>query len=245
MGINVSSIQVREASLGGFPIHELAAIVPLADTAEQATLMYSISIAGQSLPIILWKGAVVDGRCRQKALTALNYDIMYTELPDTATEAEVRSYVMSVNTRRNLTNSQKIAIACKQYLSNKDKTTIVAAAKEWGVGEMTLKNALWIHKQDPAVIETIFNGGTITIGDKDGKAVLTNKITAIYAYMKKQQENVQVVDNGWQAGTYIKTQAGKEWYYEQLKQVGEVTPYTRMLIAELANFKFVAVSSEI
>lgn len=238
MSLEVSKVKVRLADLGGFPISPLAAIVPLATASEQATLMYSISIAGQSIPIILWRGDVVDGRCRQKALTELKKDILYTELPDDASEEDVKAYVLSVNTRRNLTNSQKIAVACKLYIDNKSTTTIVGIAKEWGVGEMTLKNAIWIYKQDPAVIETIFNGGSVTIGDKDGKAILSNKITSIYAYMKKAAEVVVEIDRGWTVDSVIKTQAGKNWYYEQLKLIGDTGPIVRLLISELANFKF-------
>jgi hypothetical protein len=238
MVLEVSEVKVRTAELGGFPVSPLAAIVPLATPSEQATLMYSISVAGQSIPIILWKGDVVDGRCRQKALTELKKDILYTELPDDASEEDVKAYVLSVNTRRNLTNSQKIAVACKLYIDNKSTATIVGVAKEWGVGEMTLKNAIWIYKQDPAVIETIFNGGSVTIADKDGKAILSNKITSIYAYMKKASEAVVEVDRGWQVDSVIKTQAGKNWYYEQLQHIGATTPHIRLLISELANFKF-------
>ena len=235
----MDDIKVRLLKDGPFPVNEsLAGIVPMACPSEQAVLTADIKANGQVEPIVLWKGEVVDGRCRQTSLVILGKHIMYKELDSNLTEDEVKIFVKAVNTRRNLTAPQKVAIACKQYVANKHNTTILDTAKAWGIGEVTLKNALWIYKEDPAVIETIFNGGTVTIGDKSGKAITSNKITAVYAYMKKLKENVVEVDRGWQVDTNIKSQAGKEWYYEQMKHIGEVAPYVRVLIAELANLKF-------
>ena len=44
--------------------------------------------------------------------------------------------------------------------------------------------------------------------------------------------------HGWSEDSQIKTQAGKEWYYEQIaiaSKMGDVK--YKMLIAELANYK--------
>ncbi len=244
--LNDITSKVRSAEEGPFPINEkLAGIVPMALPFEQEILIADIRNNGQQESIILWKGQVVDGRCRQKALVGLGRPIRYKELDDELSEEEVRTWVKSMNTRRNLTSSQRIAIACKHYLEYKANTTVPDVAKAWGIGEAILHNALWIHKQDPAVIETIFNGGSVPIADKMGKLIESNKITSIYAYMKKKLETVVTTDHGWKPDSYIKTQSGKEWYHEQMKQLGEISPYNRMLIAELANMKFVAVTPEV
>ena len=235
----MSNYKIRLAEEGPFPVnHELAGVVPMALEAEQVVLVCDIKEVGQKEPITLWRGEVVDGRCRQRALTMLSRDIIYKELDDELEEEEVRVWVKSVNTRRNLTNPQKIAVACKQYLNTKNTKTILEVAKAWGIGVVTLNNALWIFKQNPAVIETIFNGGTVTINDRDNRPIQSNKITSIYAYMKKESEVVIEVDKGWTTDSVIRTQAGKNWYYEQLRIIGDTTPIVRLLISELANFKF-------
>lgn len=234
-----SDYKVRSVEEGAFPINDkLAGIVPMALPFEQAILIEDIRDNGQREPVVLWRGKVVDGRCRQRALVGLARQIVYRELDEELTEEEVKSWVKSMNTRRNLTSSQRIAIACKQYIEYKASSTVPDVAKAWGIGEAILHNALWIHKQDPAVIETIFNGGSVPIADKAGKLIESNKITSIYAYMKKKAETVVVVDNAWKADSFIKTQLGKEWYHDQMKQLGEISPYNRILISELANFKF-------
>lgn len=231
--------KTRSVEEGAFPInHKLAGIVPMALPFEQAILIEDIREVGQREPVVLWKGQVVDGRCRQRALVGLGKPIIYRELDDELTEEDVKVWVKSMNTRRNLSSSQRIAIACKQYIEYKASSTVPEVAKAWGIGEAILHNALWIHKQDPAVIETIFNGGSVPIADKGGKLIESNKITSIYAYMKKKAETVVVTDNAWKPDSFITTQMGKEWYYEQLKHIGEVPPYVRVLIAELANLKF-------
>lgn len=235
----MSNYKIRSVEEGAFPVNDkLAGIVPMALPFEQVILIEDIKVSGQREPVVLWRGQVVDGRCRQKALMGLGREILYRELDDELTEEDVKIWVKSMNTRRNLTSSQRIAIACKQYLESKHSTTAAEVAKAWGIGDAILHNALWIHKQDPAVIETIFNGGSVPIADKSGKLIESNKITSIYAYMKKKAETVVVVDNAWKADSFIKTQLGKEWYHDQMKQLGEISPYNRILISELANFKF-------
>jgi hypothetical protein len=235
----MTDIKFRSAAEGPFPInHKLAGIVPMALPFEQAILIEDIRTVGQREPVVLWKGQVIDGRCRQRALVGLSKQIMYKELDDELTEEEVKTWVKSMNTRRNLTSSQRIAIACKQYVEYKATSTVPDVAKAWGIGEAILHNALWIYKQDPAVIETIFDGGSVPIADKLGKLIESNKITSIYAYMKKKAETVVITDSAWKPDAFIKTQVGKEWFYEQMKQIGEIPPYARLLIAELANLKF-------
>ena len=59
--------------------------------------------------------------------------------------------------------------------------------------------------------------------------------------MKRTEENVvESTDHAWTEDSYIKTQAGKEWYYKQIEAIGEMgAQKTKMLIAELANYKFI------
>jgi ParB-like chromosome segregation protein Spo0J len=234
----MSSIKVREAVEGSFEVdHELAGIVPMAIPSEQATLMANIKEFGQKEPIVLYLGKVVDGRCRQLALTMLGWNIMYKELDSSLTREEVEAYVKAVNTRRNLTPSQKIAVACREYLKNKGDTTQLKVAKSWGISDRILKNALWLHSIDEKIIDILFDGGSLDIIDKHGKPVKSNKVTSIYAYYKKLSEAVtEDTSHAWTEDSYIKTQAGKDWYYSK---VGNITCiHVRQMIAELANYKF-------
>ena len=233
-------IKVRQIKEGPFEVNEeLAGLVPMATDVEQAVLTRDIADNEQRDPIVLWQGKVVDGRCRQKALVTLGKHILYKELDDNLTENEVRVFVKSVNTRRNLTMTQKVISACRESLLPGSKS-VNKIAKSWGIGEGTLKNARYIAKERPEFIDPLFNGKTVTIENAEGKKIESNKITAIYAFLKRTEENVaENTDHAWVEDSYIKTQAGKEWYYRQLEEIGIIgEKKTKMLIAELANYKF-------
>lgn len=239
----MTEIKARLVKEGAFEVnHKLAGLVPMATDAEQAVLMADIEANEQRDPIILWRGGVVDGRCRQKALTTLGKHILYRELDDALTEEDVKVFVKSVNTRRNLTPTQKIMVACKESMRPEESRPVAIIAKSWGISRDILGNARFIAKERPDMIEPLFNGEAVLIKDKDGVDKYTNKVTTIYAYLKKLAE--QVVEDtvyAWQEDTFIRTQAGKEWYYEQVKEIGVVGDIkTRMLVAELANYKFKA-----
>lgn len=241
-GSKMTEVKVRLSKDGAFPINDkLAGLVPMASEAEQAVLMADIKDSEQRDPIVLWRGEVVDGRCRQKALTTLGRHMLYRELADSLTEDEVRVFVKSVNTRRNLTSTQKVMSACRESLREGETRAVAIIAKTWGISRDILGNARFIAKENPDMAETLFNGGSVEIIDANGKAKLTNKVTTIYAYLKKLSEAVEE-DNqyAWQEDTYIKTQAGKEWYYTQVSSLDSQTDILRvkMLLAELANYKF-------
>lgn len=236
----MDDMKTRRIEDGAFPIdEELAGVVPMALPAEQATLTAHIKEHGQKEPIVLWKGKVVDGRCRQKALVSLNRHISYKELDSRLTRADVEVYVKAVNTRRNLTSSQKVAAACKEYIKSKGTVTQTKVAKSWGISTRILLNAVWLYKVDSSIIQTLFDGGTIAIVDSNGKHKLSNKVTSVYAHYKRVQEAVvEDSSNGWKEDSSINTQAGKDWYYDVVSsnRVGSVT--LRVLLTELANYKF-------
>ena len=237
----MDNIKVRLSKDGGFPINEeLAGLVPMASDGEQATLTKDIRENSQREPIVLWHGEVVDGRCRQKALVTLNHNILYRELDTELTEEEVRVYVKTVNTRRNLTPTQKIMSACRASLSPESKP-ISQIAAAWGIGTTILKNARFIAQHRPEFVDPLFNGRAVKIEDSRGKKIDSNKITAIYSYVKKKVEEVVIDDtiHGWNPDGAIKTQLGKEWYYKTMSTIKDPTDrMVQQLVIELANYKY-------
>lgn len=223
-----------------YPINEeLAGLVPMANEAEQVILKNEIKEEnGLLLPVILWRGAIVDGRCRQKACIELGIEMLVEELDAKLTFDEVAKKVKGYNSRRNLTTTQKIMSACRQSLKSSCKLSTTQIAKSWGIGRDILSNARFITAENPEMAELLFNGKSVEIMDNQGRVKYTNKVTTIYAYLKKLAEAVEEDDtHAWKEDAYIKTQAGKEWYYEQVANM-EQTIKTKMLIAELANYKF-------
>ncbi len=217
---------------------ELAGIVPMALPNEQAALNKDIFENGQREPIVLWHGKIVDGRCRQNAIKTMGLSrIDYKELDDNLSEDDVKIYVKSVNTRRNLTMTQKIIIACKESLKP-NSASVNEIAKQWGISFATLKNARYIAKMRPQFIEPLFNGKSVVITGSDGIEKDSNKVSTIYASIKREEENSKEDEqHGWKEDAYIITQAGKEWYYNFIKDK-KYDIETKMALAELANYKF-------
>lgn len=229
--------------------HKYAALVPMAMESEQIALNNDILKNGLNEPIMVWKGKIIDGRCRQKACIFANEKMRFTFIDDEVPDNQIKIMVKSLNTRRNLSNTQKIISACKTYIDPDNngvlKQTQNEIAESWGISTVILKNGLYIHKTKPSFIEPLFNGLSVEIEDKHGSKLSSNKISTIYAYLKRQAENsIENTEHAWNPDSYINTVSGKEWYYEQLKSQRNVAVSTKMLIAELANFKFQATCSE-
>lgn len=236
----MTEVKVRMVKDGAFPVNErLAGLVPMATEVEQTVLTADIEKNEQREPVVLWKGQIVDGRCRQQALVTLGKHILYKELADNLTEDEVRIFVKSVNTRRNLTQTQKIMVACRESLKP-ESASVIAIAKAWGIGDKTLKMARYVAKQRPEFIDPLFNGHAVTITSKDGKEIQSSKVTAIYAYLKKLEEQASLnTEYAWEEGSHINTQLGKEWYYSIVATLGQSDNVAvKMALAELANYKF-------
>ncbi len=219
---------------------ELAGIVPMANMAEQAALTEDIRENGLREAVLLWRNKIVDGRCRQKACLATNTPVRAKDLNDDLTEEDVMVVVKSLNTRRNLSPTQKLISACKETFNPKNSKSVKELALAWGISGTLLKNARYIYTERPEFIDPLFNGNSVTIVGSNGKETQTNKISAIYAYIKREEENANRNDeHGWNPDAQIKTQAGKEWYYSQLGIIGkDTTVHIKMLLSEHANLKF-------
>lgn len=223
-----------------FPINDkLAGIVPMASEKEQIALTDDIAKNGLREPIVLWRNQIVDGRCRQKACNLAMKPIMAKELDSNLTEDEVRIFVKSVNTRRNLTSTQKIISACKDSMENNDSRKVSDIALSWGISETLLKNARYIYIKRPEFIRPLFEGMSVEIVNQNGVDTITNKVSAIYAHIKREEQSIMEDDkHGWNEDSNIKTQAGKDWYYAQIKLIKSTCPIMKMRLAELANYKF-------
>jgi len=240
----MNDIKIREIKHGGFPInHEIAGIVPMALPREQAALTEDIHINGQTTPIVIWKGCVVDGRCRQQALLSLgNRDIKYTELSDSLTEEEVMIVIKSTHIRRNLTATQKAMVAASDYLRSRGKSRPKTASM-WGISTTILDNAIKITAEYPTFAKPLFDGLSVTIEDKDGRSITTNKITAVYAHIIRIAErlknvNAEVIEYAWSADSFITTQVGKEWFYKfiRIHDIKNVDIMKEIAVAANARF---------
>lgn len=234
-------IIVKEMPVGqGFPINQkLAGLVPMAVPSEQESLTLSIAENGLQDPVILWRGEIVDGRCRQKACITLGIPVRAKDLDDDRQEDDIATYVKTVNTRRNLTVAQKIMVASKESCKTGSRS-VGDIAKSWGVSRAILTMANFISRKRPEFVEPLFNGLTVPIVDAKGNDTVTNKISAIHAHIRREEEEVTEEDtHDWCANDHIRTQAGKDWFYDFVKETGTTNVKVMMELAARANTKFV------
>ena len=221
----------KELKIGEvFPINEkLAGIVPMAIPTEQKALTANIMENGLNEPVVLWRNEIVDGRCRQLACKAAGIAVRAIELD---------GWVKGANTRRNLTMAQKIMVASKESLREGSKS-LDYIAKSWAIGRRSLTMANYMSKARPEFIEPLLNGLTVPIIDAKGKHTQTNKITAIYTYIKREEEDVtEVPSHEWSANDHILTQAGRDWFYGFIKETGTTHVKVMMELVVRANDKF-------
>jgi len=92
------------------PFHPLADIFPLIDGSEFAALRDDIAAHGVREPVILFEGAILDGRNRYRAALAAGVDCPMTEYRGD----DAAAFVVSLNIhRRHLTESQRAMAAAK------------------------------------------------------------------------------------------------------------------------------------
>lgn len=227
-----------------YEVDELANLVAMANDHEQTALTEDISNNGQREPAVLWRGKLVDGRCRQLACHALGIDLAVRELDELLVRDEVAQVVKSLNTRRNLTDTQKCMSAFKQQEAVWETNEVVA--KKWGIPFGTYKNARYVAINNSDVVEPLFNGKSVKIFDPDkGVMVTTNKINTLARIVKKTKEFGNVIEDNseqvlFKEDAQIKTEAGKAWYYSAVVSDGvpDDAINTRLKYIELANYKF-------
>jgi hypothetical protein len=230
-----------------YPIHNLANIVAMAPEAEQIALTEDIERNGQTQPAVLWKGKIVDGRCRQLACQTLGIELDTRELDSKLSEDEVAKIVKSLNTRRNLTETQKVMSAVRDQKKTGD--TNANSAKAWGVKERTFKNGKYIATNMPEIVDTLFNGKSVKIKDPDKNHVITtNKITTLARIIKKNKEAESFieVDDSEKVEYYVdsalKTEKAKDEYYQIMNRLDmpgvDIKMVVGPLLVELFNLKY-------
>jgi ParB/RepB/Spo0J family partition protein len=187
---------MKEIELSGLEIHELANLSPKMTDVQYKSLVDSIKENGQLEPILLFKGKVIDGRHRVKALRELgSKTIKYRGLPPKTTYEEARAIVLATETRRHQTPTQKAIFAVYEYNKRKEqgiKVKKTELAKEFGVSRRNLARAFSLEEYIPKdIMDLLFNGKKINIGTKSNP-LMTDSINAILSHYKKQVSEKKV-----------------------------------------------------
>ena len=161
-------------------VSTLAGIFPPMREPEYARLKGSIRQAGLLEPIVMWRGAVIDGRHRLRACLELGIDPRFLTLPDDAAPLE---YVIDRNdARRNPSVQQRVASAFRaseisgpgrrpsddNCANLRSYMTQGEAAKKFGVSVRSIAHAARILGRDSAAAPSLrqaFLAGRVAASD--------------------------------------------------------------------------------
>lgn len=93
-------------------LHPIVAVFPEMDAGQYAELREDIRTNGLEVPVVTWKGQIIDGRHRAKACDELGVPLRTQEFR--GTEERMHAHVVSLNMRRrHLSESQRSLVAAK------------------------------------------------------------------------------------------------------------------------------------
>lgn len=155
--------------------HDLANMNPMHSEEDFLALKHSLLQIGQQDPVVLFKGKLIDGRNRTKALKELYNEtednrfklVKFKKLPTTLSNEELEEIVIGKDTRRHKTPVQKAVQALNYYEAKKnlkEAVNMTYAAKTFGTTQGTVSKILALRKvAGDAVVQKLFNGDSISI----------------------------------------------------------------------------------
>lgn len=150
---------MQKLKVSDMSIHKASELSPLMTPEQFRALVISIEENGQIEPVKLYRGKIVDGRHRLKALKQLGVEtIDTTSLPNNMTLDEINDLVLTYETRRHQTPTQLAIFAWKQM-------------KELGISSGKASKMFGPSKANISRVNKIVElGGTALIDDlQDGK----------------------------------------------------------------------------
>ncbi len=153
--------------LRGLALHKMTELHPVQSDADYASMKNSIEEIGQTVPVFTYRGKVVDGRHRVKALRELGTDtIKAIALNPKQTLSSVRMRVVASDLRRNKTGPQKAIQAYFEMLDNPELSNADAALM-FGTNGSEVSVVKGIAGQAGAdILRTMLAAGRVVIGDK-------------------------------------------------------------------------------
>ena len=147
-------------------IHRLANEHRTMTELEFEALKLDIQDNGQLIPVILYKGKVVDGRHRMRALQELGEDsIKIDNLPGNMSLAEVKKRVLGTEIRRADNVMQKAIRGYKAYSGG--TMTQAEASVKVGVAQDQISRAKKVHEKLGAeFLDSLYQMGYATLGNR-------------------------------------------------------------------------------
>lgn len=190
--------EVIEIQILGLEEHALSKNHPLMTDEQFQSLKEDIKLNGQLEPIRLYKGKIIDGRHRVRALNEIAKDagearkkgreggvVKCQSIKNNTTLDEVKALINSTETRRMQTVTQLTVSAFKMALTDPDLKYREAALIKGVKVDAVSKCKRIYQKMGLDVIDTLIAGGEITITDQSGVMKKSSSVQFIYNTLGK------------------------------------------------------------
>lgn len=187
----------KELKLEEVEIHELAKLTPVMTDIQYKALVASIKEHGQQIPVVMYRGKVIDGRHRCKALRELGHStVKIISENSTLSSEDIKEKIMNIyENRRHQTPTQKAILAYREYQDSKlkgDKIGQGAIAEKYGTTVKQLGRAKSLHtKAGDDVIELLFQGNKINVGTISQPCNTDSLATLITYYKNRTDELIE------------------------------------------------------
>lgn len=192
---------VKTAEFPVYEYHELADLFPRMRKEESEALRRSILKGGQSDPIILYEGKILDGINRYEACRAINRKPLVEDLPE---GTDPLQFVIEKNAqRRHLTAGQKAWVAdqlCteehggvrKGAYDQRAKVRLEDAAKMLGVSTRLISMVREVKKAGFPILNDFVRAGRFSLSN--AKAVLSTKAISIRLVQAKKANSTKKLE---------------------------------------------------
>lgn len=192
--MNISELNVVTKDIEDVELHILTNSHPLMTPLKYEAFKQSIATHGQRVPVLLYRGKIVDGRHRLRALKELEVGtIVCSIIPNNTTLEEVEKLVLITEDRRHQTTAQLAITAYYKYKSG--KYTQAEACKLVGCSLTNLKYVIRIEKfgrED--IIKTLIGGGKVDVSRTSRYTRMTDSLPAIVEKLKEDEATLLLIN---------------------------------------------------
>ena len=186
----------EEVAIEGLKLHKIAGMHPMYTSTQFSGLVDSIAENGLREPITLYRGKVVDGRHRLKALTQLGHKtIKSTHIPNNKTIEEVKKLVNATDVRRHLSPTQLAVKANRRWEDGKssgmDQNTAIRMAQSNKTNFKRVRTLVNLGRQD--LVDMLGDGVRINVSNNPSFSVMSDSLSAVIDWVKAQ--NASTMDN--------------------------------------------------
>jgi hypothetical protein len=192
-------IEIKNTAM--MELHPLTATHPVMNNEQYEAFKLDIAKNGQLQPVLLYKGKIIDGRHRLKALKELGVEtIITTKLPNNTTLDKVKAIVLTTEKRRHQSPTQLAIRGYREYKNGMKQSDAVAAT---GCSLANLKHVVALEKLGRLdIIDLLEKGGKFDIGNGSYRK-FTDSLLGIVQWVKATRPKDEPVPIDKQADEWV------------------------------------------